>query len=365
VKFKHYASLLGSAARVEMARMLGRPTLPYKLEYILTYACGSRCRTCNIWARYIDDPEKRNEELSVDQIVASVASARDHVRWVSLTGGEITDRDDLVDIVEGIVDAVGDRLALLQFTTNGINPDRVEAAFSKILPLAEGIPTYITMSLDGIGKTYERVRGVPDGYARVQESMRRLEAMAGPDVSTSFQITLSELNHHEADALFDVASEGRERPIITMATNALQLTRGKADVDVREAGPEVREALRRAWRRYPLRGPKDLPPKLHLGLVQRFFDRGDAPLPCVAGHASLTIDAYGGVLQCDSRDTNLARLQDHYFDIPAMCRASAFREALAPLSGCRACFTPCQPYPTIMHHPGRALLGVARASLGV
>ena len=36
----------------------------------------------------------------------------------------------------------------------------------------------------------------------------------------------------EADQLFEVASEGQERPIITMATNALQLTRGKADVDV-------------------------------------------------------------------------------------------------------------------------------------
>jgi len=365
MRLTHYSSLMGAAAKVELARLAGRPTLPYKLEYILTYACGSRCRTCNIWQRYIEDPDKRAEELSVDNIIRSVASARDHVRWISLTGGEITDRDDLVEIVEGIVDAVGDRLALLQFTTNGIDPDRVEAAFSKILPLTAGIPSYVTMSLDGIGKTYERVRGVPDGYAKVQESMRRLEAMGGADLNTSFQITLSDLNHEEADALFEVASEGRERPIITMATNALQLTRGKADVDVREAGPEVAAALKRAWRRYPLRGAKDLPPKLHLGLVQRFFERGDAPLPCVAGHASLTVDAYGGVLQCDSRESTLARLQDHDYDIPAMCRSAAFRAALDPLSGCRECFTPCQAYPTIMHHPARALLGYARANLGL
>jgi len=365
MKLGHYGSLVLAAARVEMARIVGAPTLPYKLEYILTFSCGSRCRTCNIWKRYIDDPEKRSEEMSVDEIVRSVASAREHVRWVSLTGGEITDREDLEDIVEGIVDAVGDRLALLQFTTNGINPDRVEQAFTRILSKTEGIPTYVTMSLDGIDGTYERVRGVPDGYAKVHESMRRLEAIGATDLSTSFQITLSELNHHEADDLFEIASDGRERPIITMATNALQLTGGKADVDVRSAGPEVREALRRAGDRYPLRGLKDLPPKLHLGLVQRFFDRGDAPLPCVAGHASLTIDAYGGVLQCDSRDQALARLDEHDFNIPAMCRSKEFREALAPLSNCRECFTPCQAYPTIMHHPGRALIGAARGRLGL
>ena len=176
---RHYANLIAAAGRVETARLLGRPTLPYKLEYIITFACGSRCRTCNIWKRYIDDPEKRNEELTVDELVRSAASARDHVRWISLTGGEITDRDDLGDIVEGIVDAVGDRLSLLQFTTNGIDPERVESAFARLLPMTHKIPTYVTMSLDGIGANYERVRGVPDGYNKVMRSIRMTQRILG------------------------------------------------------------------------------------------------------------------------------------------------------------------------------------------
>ncbi|MEE2779320.1 MAG: radical SAM protein [Myxococcota bacterium] len=362
---KHYANPIAAAGRVESARLLGRPTLPYKLEYIITFACGSRCRTCNIWKRYIDDPDKRKEELSPEDLIRSVASARDHVRWVSLTGGEITDRDDLPDIVEGIVDAVGDRLSLLQFTTNGIDPDRVEDAFSRVLPMTHKIPTYVTMSLDGIGPTYERVRGVPDGYNKVMRSMDTLKRLGAdhPSFTTSFQITLSELNVHEADDLFELASEGHERPIVTMATDALQLTGGKADIDVRTAGPEVRAALKRLWNRYPTNGPSDLPPKLHLGLTRQYFKTGEAPLPCVAGHASLTIDAYGQVLQCDSRDTTLARLQDHDFQIPSMCRSSEFRRALAPLSGCRECWTPCQAYPTLMHHPTKAVFGYVGAMM--
>jgi MoaA/NifB/PqqE/SkfB family radical SAM enzyme len=365
VRPRHYANLVAAAGRVEIARLLGRPTLPYKLEYIITFACGSRCRTCNIWKRYIDDPDKRNEELTVDELVRSAASARDHVRWISLTGGEITDRDDLGDIVEGIVDAVGDRLSLLQFTTNGIDPERVESAFARLLPMTRKIPTYVTMSLDGIGANYERVRGVPDGYNKVMRSMEILKELGAdhPSFTTGFQITLSELNVNEADALFDVASDGHERPIVTMATNALQLTRGNADVDVRNAGPEVRAALERLWHRYPTSGPNDLPPKLHLGLTQRYFQTGEAPLPCVAGHASLTVDAYGKVLQCDSREDGLAFLQDHDYDISAMCRSDAFRNALAPLSGCRECWTPCQAYPTLMHHPAKAVAGYLGAKL--
>jgi molybdenum cofactor biosynthesis enzyme MoaA len=98
MKLGHYGSLMLAAARVEMARIARAPTLPYKLEYILTFSCGSRCRTCNIWKRYIDDPQKRSEEMTVDEVVRSVTSAKEHVRWISLTGGEITDREDLEDV---------------------------------------------------------------------------------------------------------------------------------------------------------------------------------------------------------------------------------------------------------------------------
>ncbi|MCB9730721.1 MAG: radical SAM protein [Deltaproteobacteria bacterium] len=366
MRARDYAALVAGAARVETARRLGRPTLPYKLELIVTFSCGSRCRTCSIWKRYIDDPDKRADELSVDDWVRAVHSARSHVRWLSLTGGEITEREDLPELVRALVAAVGDRLALIQFTTNGIDPERTESRFADILPATRGIPTYVTMSLDGIGKTYERVRGVPDGHAKVKRSMAALERLGQehPQLTTSYQVTLSALNVHEADALFEEASRGKERPIITMATNALTLTGGRADVDVRKAGPEVEDALARMWRRYPRRSLQDLPPRLHLGLTRRFFATGEAPLPCAAGHATLTIDPYGGVLQCDSRDRPLARLQDHDFDIPAMCRSASFRQALAPLSGCRECWTPCQAYPTLMHHPAGALASYARAALG-
>lgn len=365
MRIRDYARILGGVGRVEANRRLGRATIPYKLEFIVTFSCGSRCRTCNIWKRYIDDPDKRAEELTAEDLVRAAASNRRYLRWLSLTGGEVTDRDDFVDIVAGMVDAVGDRLALFQVTTNGIDPAKTEAVFSEVARLTRGIPSYVTLSLDGIGKSYERVRGVPDGYRKVKASMAALQRVRArePHLTTGFQVTLSELNVHEADALFEDASEGQERPIITMATNALQLTRGRVDVDVRQAGPEVQAALARMWKKYPRRSLNDLPPRLHLGLTRRFFETGEAPLPCAAGHSTLTIDPYGGVLQCDSRATTLARLQDHGFDIPAMCRSEAFRQALAPHSGCRECWTPCQAYPTLMHNPVGTVTQYARAAL--
>ena len=76
MKLRHYRWLLSAAYRVELQRLLGRPTLPYKLEFITTFACGSRCRTCNIWKRYIDEPEKQAEEMSIEEILRAVRSSR-------------------------------------------------------------------------------------------------------------------------------------------------------------------------------------------------------------------------------------------------------------------------------------------------
>lgn len=330
--------------------------MPYKLEFIVTFSCQSRCRTCNIWQIYIDDPGKRKEELTVDQLVATAASARDTVRWISLTGGEVTDRDDFPDIVEGIIDAVGDKLALFQITTNGIDPERVADMLPRVVAMTRGIPTYITMSLDGIGERYQRVRGVPDGYAKVKRSMAVLEGLEAEEkhLTTGWQITLSDLNVDQADALFDEASRGKERPIVTLATDSLQLTRGKLSVDTRKS-PAVQEAALRLWRRYPLNQLNDMPPQLHLGLTQRFFRTGEAPLDCTAGFATLTIDPYGGVLQCDVRDTPLAHLRDHDYNLPQMVASPAWATALAPVSRCRECWTPCQAYPTLMHQPAKAM----------
>jgi MoaA/NifB/PqqE/SkfB family radical SAM enzyme len=363
MKAKHYSRLLKGAARVEWQRRRGKATVPYKVEFITTYACASRCRTCNIWKRYIEDPEEQAREMTCDDIGRTVASGRDHIRWVSLTGGEITDRPDIIDIVKRIVAEVGDRLALLQFTTNGIDPAKTEAIFPELFEVTRGIPVYVTLSLDGIGKTYERVRGVPRGYEKVMASMDIIKRLNETEkhVTTGFQITLSELNVHEASDLFEKASEGHERPIITMATNALQLTRGNPDIDVRRASEDVEEALREVWKRYPKVAINDLPPTLHLGLTRQYFRTGRAPIPCSAGHSTLTFDPYGGVLQCDSRATTLARLQDYDFDLVALCEADAFRDALAPLSDCRECWTPCQAYPSIMHHPVSSLWEYTKA----
>ena len=155
------------------------------------------------------------------------------------------------------------------------------------------------------------------------------------------------LGRHEArlDATLD---EGLER--------GQELADGKLNVDLRSLGKEAVDTVERIWRRYPSFRPTDLPPWIHLGLSKEYFEGGRSPLPCVGGQASLTIDPYGRVLQCDSRSRELATLQEHDFDLVAMCHSKSFQKRLASKLGCTECWTPCLAYPTVMHHPVSSLL---------
>lgn len=358
-----YAAVLLRVAENELRRRLRQPIIPYKLEFFTTFSCQSRCRTCNIWSRYIEDPEQQRTELSPDDIVRTVRSARSHVRWISLTGGEVTDRPDFIDIVRGVMDAAGDRLGLLNIITNGLIPERTAAVFSEVARLTRGVPLFVTISLEPTDGMYSAVRGIKGGYDLAMRSLAELARIekSEPHLSSGYLITLSDLNAQVTNSMQYTGTEGLNRLTIGVATNAFLLTRHKKDVNAGRSSADLAAALDRIWEKYPVRSPLDLPPKMFLGLMRRFLKTQKAPLPCSAGEDVLSVDPYGNVLQCFHIGKPLVRLQDWDFDIPRICRSQEFQAALAPTKGCRDCWQACQAYPSMFNHPIKAAVEYTRA----
>jgi MoaA/NifB/PqqE/SkfB family radical SAM enzyme len=358
-----YAAVLMKVAGNEVRRRLGRPFYPYKLEFFTTFSCQSRCRTCNIWSRYIEDPEKQKSELGPSEIARVVGSARRHVRWVALTGGEVTDREDFVDIVRGVVRA-GDRLGLMNVTTNGLDPDKTARIFGEVARLTRGIPFHVNVSLEPNDAMYTAVRGIKGGYAQALESLAQLRQIAArePHFGCGYLVTLSDLNSRVVNDLRYVGHERLGQMTLGIATNAQVLTRGKKDVNTDRSSPELAESLQRIWSQYRVRSFLDLPPKIFLGLSRRFLRTNRAPLPCEAGKNVLSIDPYGQVMQCFHIGKPLARLADHDFDLLRLCDSGDFQAALAP--DCRDCWQACQAYPSMFHHPIRTAAEYGKSLLG-
>lgn len=337
--------------RVRRSWRRGRPTLPWKLELITTYSCGSRCKTCLIWTRYRRDPAARARELGVDAFAQAAASIGHHLRWISFTGGEVTDRDDAAALAIAVGRAAP-RAAVLSFTSHGLAPEATEALIDEVARAFPRRAIMITLSLDGLGEDYERIRGV-DGVARVFEAMDRLQALSAraPNVQASFQTTLSRLNLDVADAVVAEAERRAPGSVVTVANDSRVLTEGKLEgVDVR-GDERLAAGLRAAEGRVRGLGPSAVFARLYLRALRRALPADDAPLACAAGFAALTITPYGEVLQCDRHDEPLGTLEAPDYDLAALVESPAFAAALAPLAGCRECFTPCQAYPSMMQAP--------------
>jgi MoaA/NifB/PqqE/SkfB family radical SAM enzyme len=343
--------LLVELARVARAARRREPTLPWKLEFFTTYSCGSRCKTCLIWTRYEREPGRRADELGALAFARVARSVAPHLRWLSFTGGEITDRDDAEALVAAVADAAP-RARVLSVSSHGLDPERVERLFRAVASHYPDRAVMVTLSLDGLGATYARVRGV-DGAGRVLESMDRLQRAARdlPNLAPSFQTTLSSRNLAEASGLLAALAALAAGNVVTVANDSRVLTEGRIKgVDVRR-DPRLRAALDGAIAAVPLDGLAGLFGQVYLRLLRGSLDDEAAPLPCSAGLASLTISPYGEVLQCDRHDAPLGRLEGPDWDLARLVRSEAFGRRLAPWIGCTECFTPCQAYPSMMQAP--------------
>ncbi len=129
------------------------------ISILATDRCNSRCRHCFIWNK------KENHDLeprAIEALLADPVVGRD--TYFELTGGEFLDHPGYRDIL-ALFRASGHDYMML---SNAMYPDELIAAVRDF-----DVPN-LYMSLDGLGETYKKVRGVDcaDNVVRVMEELR-------------------------------------------------------------------------------------------------------------------------------------------------------------------------------------------------
>ncbi|MFC2176365.1 radical SAM/SPASM domain-containing protein, partial [Bacteroidota bacterium] len=168
---------------------LCRPTW---ISFLLTERCNARCVHCDIWQSRGQEDSPTREEWE--------AALTDLRRWlgpahVCLTGGEALLNPYAIDLVEH-----GSRLGLLiEFLTNGFWEDQ-----ARIERLALARPWRVTLSLDGLGETHDRVRGKAGFFERTSQTIDTLVRMRDEkrlDYSIRFKTVIMS---HNLDGLEEV-----------------------------------------------------------------------------------------------------------------------------------------------------------------
>ena len=147
-------------------RSLNIPLKPKWVVLMITDRCNSRCSHCNIWrTKPTQNPltPKEIENVFKDKLFKNV-------EYILGTGGEATVRDDLEEIYLGLHRALPK--ARLQLSTNALLPERVIKLVNTAMQ--NNINLDVGVSLDGIGETHDRIRGVKGNFEKADWLLHKL-----------------------------------------------------------------------------------------------------------------------------------------------------------------------------------------------
>jgi radical SAM family uncharacterized protein len=188
-KSKHISENIRMGFRVYsglVSNLLG-VKVPFFCGHKLTYNCNLRCKMCPFWRRPSPDPSLKQEKAVLKQIYHSGAVG------VAFEGGEPLLRKDLAEIL-----AFSRSLPLhTSLITNGT---LLESRIEEIAPYINGV---VYVSLDGLEKTHDAIRGVGGSF---RKSVRGISA-AREKVSVTINTTIMAENIDEIENIVELAKE--------------------------------------------------------------------------------------------------------------------------------------------------------------
>jgi len=269
-----------------------------ELAIITTYRCNARCQMCHIW-KY---PSRREDEITLEDMdKLPQGFAR-----INIGGGEPTLRKDISEIV----DILSRKTKHLEISTNGYFPERL-VAIAKKHP-----DTRIRVSLEGLPKKNDEIRGLKNGFDRAMRSMLNLKELGLKDIG--FAITISHRNAFELVDLYNLCAFLGVEFSQCVVHNAWQFRVPNNGIQDKE---EVINQIKRFIRVLLQSKRRDLPLKvkdwyrayLNLGFIN--FIRGDKRLlPCGAGTDIVFIDPYGEVYPCNALAESMGNIKKTSFD---------------------------------------------------
>ena len=152
--------LLVRLAGYRAAHATGRPRqLPVNLTVSVTYSCPSRCATCDIWQKKVDD-------LSVDEYGRIFPTLERVPVWVTLSGGDQFVRGDLDEIVRLVRTQI--EPSIVNIPMNGVITERIFQLLPRIAHNTVGAQLVLNLSVDEIGEAHDRIRGAERNFEKLQ-----------------------------------------------------------------------------------------------------------------------------------------------------------------------------------------------------
>ena len=305
---------------------------------IVTYRCNARCNMCDVWKF----PSKSSDEIGLD-----VIKKLPEMFFVNVTGGEPFVRQDLPEIIE-ILRRKAKRIVI---STNGFFTDRIISLCKKYPDLG------IRISIEGCEEANDRIRGIPDGYKRTQETLKKLQDMGLKDIG--FAMTVQDLNYKDLVPLYMMARDlGYEFATATVHNSHYFHkwdNEVKAKVEVEAVFKDLIKELLKSKK------PKEwFRAYFNYGLIN-YIKGKPRFLPCEMGKDGFFLDPMGNILACNGMDKPLPMgnlKTQSWNEIWNSSRAKEVRKAVKECK--KNCWMIGSAAPAMIHHPIEPILWVLK-----
>lgn len=243
---------------------------------IVTYRCNARCNMCS---RY-KAPSRPDEEISIETI-----KKLPRMYFTNITGGEPFIRTDLKEIIRELTKK-SDRIVI---STNGYFTDR-------IIDLCKEFPHVgIRISIEGLEKTNNEIRGLENGFQRGYTTLKKLSEMGLKDIG--FGMTVQDRNAEDLVPLYKISDKlGMEFATATLH-NSFYFVENKNIIKNRPMVAKNFEKLINML--LASKSPKKwFRAYFNHGLINYIYGQKRL-LPCDMSFDTFFIDPYGDVMPCN------------------------------------------------------------------
>lgn len=292
---------------------------------ITTFRCNAKCHMCNIW-KYPTSPSEEIKPALMERLP-------DGLR-INITGGEPTLRKDINDFFKILYP----KSSLIELSTNGYNTD-------KIVELAENYPDIlIRVSVEGLPKLNDNLRGLPDGFDRALRTVLALKKTKCKNIG--FSVVICDKNSEDLVKLHELCSYlGVELGNSVMHNSWYFHKFDNVDEDRAKAVKMEKEFLASL-----LQSPRrDIKGKLkdygrayfNKSILRRLAgDTSNYRPPCGAGADFFFVDPWGNVTPCNGADEKwiMGNLNDESFD--GIMNSMKAKEVMMNVKSCKkeCCF---------------------------
>jgi MoaA/NifB/PqqE/SkfB family radical SAM enzyme len=313
---------------------------PTVLIFHCTFVCDARCEMCSNWKR-----GDRKSDISLADIEKCFSSPlwRD-VENASLSGGEPTTRNDMVEICRAMMDNFP-RLRKLTINTTGLTPNRAIPMLTQVVKDAHerGIIFSTRVSIDGVGDMHNAVRNVKKGFDKANETITAMKALQ-KDYPFNFGIstTIFSQNLDDAENILQWARRENLDIVFNMVrvTDAMLGNQDVAD-KIRPLGAEearMRQFFLDRVRMDPLLDGQNYIYMHYADMIANGYHR---LAPCPFQTQGIMLNPDGGVYYCENSDA-IGNVLDEdpeaiYFRAASLAHRDHVRDEKCP-----TCLSPCQ-----------------------